>query len=123
MGIDISQWRSVIGNFGLNGKKNNDKSRQRHKFKEEIAAQKLIQQEVTGFWKSFIVIVSLLLASWFFIAHSLPGEGISEPNISGSRFCMNEILGGGRPIKVLPQNIFSLSNIQVAETLRTTYNS
>ena len=73
MGIDINQWRSVIGNFGIKGKSHNEKSRQRWEFMEEMAAKEMIQQEVKGFWKN--VIVSLLFACWFFMVHSLNGEG------------------------------------------------
>ena len=112
MGIDISQWRSTIGNFGKKGKTKNGKSRQQCKLWEEMACKE-IQQEVKSFWKNTIVIMSLLLAGWFFMVHSLPGEGSSETNIRAceSRFFMQKILGGGRPIKVLPQTISFFSPI------------
>ena len=90
MGIDINQWRSVIGNFGIKGKSHNEKSRQRWEFMEEMASKEMIQQEVKGFWKN--VIVSLLFACWFFMVHSLHGEGRLET-------------GGGRTVKVMSDDI------------------
>ena len=57
---------------------------------EEMAAKEMIQQEVKGFWKN--VIVSLLFASWFFMVHSLPGEGRLETGV-------------GRTVKVMSDDI------------------
>ena len=97
----------MIGNFGIKGKSHNEKSRQRWEFMEEMAAAKeMIQQEVKGFWKNAIVIVSLLFAGWFFMVHSLPGEGRLET-------------GGGRTVKVMSDNISFPSIFSLMETFRT----
>ena len=77
MGIDISQWRAVIGSNKFRDVKTN-RSFEKWLAAEENDAQDLIGHEVQGIWKTAIVLVSLLVASWFLVVHSLPGEGNLE---------------------------------------------
>ena len=77
MGIDISQWRAVIGNNKFRDVKSNRRF-EKWVAAEEKDAQDLIGHEVQGIWKTAIVLVSLLVASWFLVVNSLPGEGTLE---------------------------------------------
>ena len=70
MGIDISQWRASIGGNRFRNPKI-DRRLAKWRASEE-------RGEVISFWKKAIVLVFLLVASWFLVVHSLPGEGNLE---------------------------------------------
>ena len=77
MGIDISQWRASIGGNRFRNPKI-DRRLAKWRASEERGAKDLIDSEVIGFMKKAFVLVFLLVASWFLVVHSLPGEGNLE---------------------------------------------
>ena len=75
MGIDISQWRAVIGRNKPTKPKQMRRSKQYEHMREKEAAQDAIWNESMHFWKTAIILVALLFGIWFFLAHTLPGGG------------------------------------------------
>ena len=84
MGIDISQWRAVIGRNKPAAPKDMTKSKKHEHMRTKEAAQETIRNESLHFWKTAIILVSLLLGVWFFFAHSLPGDGMGSEKMSSS---------------------------------------
>ena len=75
MGIDISQWRVVIGSNKNAALRDMTRSKEHEHMSAKEAAQDTIWNESLHFWKNAVILVFLLLGIWFFFAHTLPGDG------------------------------------------------